>query len=91
MFTIEVFLSIFPGKSPDALQAEMTQLESKLSQLTRANQVMEAELKTIRVQLDARDKALKVTFVMGLSPTWVMTMFLHMTPVLVGSKKRTQK
>ncbi|XP_053406240.1 uncharacterized protein LOC123523252 isoform X2 [Mercenaria mercenaria] len=47
------------GKNAEALQAEVTNLESKVSQLTRASQLMEAEQKTIHVQLDARDQALK--------------------------------
>ncbi|KAL4227673.1 hypothetical protein ACF0H5_013109 [Mactra antiquata] len=47
------------GKSFDALYAENTSLESKISQLTRDNQLRDGELNTLKIQLEARDKSLK--------------------------------
>lgn len=46
-------------KSFEALQMELTNLESKVAQLTRTNKLLETELSTLRVQLDAREQALK--------------------------------
>ncbi|XP_052225855.1 uncharacterized protein LOC127841237 isoform X2 [Dreissena polymorpha] len=43
----------------EGLHAHVSSLEGKVAQLTRTNQLLEGELTTLRVQLDARDKQLQ--------------------------------
>ncbi|XP_062572417.1 uncharacterized protein LOC134234369 [Saccostrea cucullata] len=43
----------------DALNIEITNLENKIHHLQTNNQVLEGELKTLRVQLEAKEKALE--------------------------------
>ena len=47
------------SSSFEALQVEVASLHSKVTQLTRQNKLLEGELSTVRVQLEARTKALE--------------------------------
>ena len=49
---------IFIGEK-ESLQIQIQNLEGKVQSLVRSNQVLEGEVTTLKVQMEAREKALK--------------------------------